>query len=129
MNGSSQSSVLKNANTLRQTTTQKKQIDAALKETLLHINDLILQAHEDGKGHVQVGLPMQFPIEGMSFSKMQSIIWCKIIEALEANNYVVAIEPTKTECVLYIEWEIDEEKMESEKQMRILANHTTKLHK
>lgn len=116
--------ILKDANTLRLTASQKKQIDIALTETLVCINDLIIQAHEDGMGNLQTELPMQFAIDGMPFSKMQSIIWCRVIMALKDKNYIVIINPSDSKCDIYIEWESNEEKDESAKQMKIIAEHT-----
>ncbi len=115
---------LKDANTLRLTSSQKKQIESAFADTLLRINDQIIQSHEDGMGYLETELPMQFAIDGMPFSKMQSIIWCKVIMALKEKNYVVTINPSESRCDIYIEWESEEEKRESAKQMKIIAEHT-----
>lgn len=118
------SHVLKDANTLRQTALQKKQIAAAVRETLTHISDQIYQAHENGHGYIYVNIPMQFAIDGMSFSKMQQNVWCRIIYELEQKNYKVTIDPMETECVLYVQWESEDDKLESQQQLQILAEHT-----
>jgi hypothetical protein len=114
------------ANSLRQTANQKKQIDLAVRELLTTLNDRILQEHELGNGYLEDGLPMQFAIDGMSFSRMQQCIWCKVIAILEEKNYSVKIEPLETECIIYIQWESDEDKEESKRQLKILAEHTIK---
>jgi hypothetical protein len=118
--------ILRDANQLRQTATQKKQIAMAVREVLLHLNDAILREHELGNGSVQDYLPMQFPIDGMSFLKMQQLVWCEVISLLEEKNYRVKIEPCETECVIHIKWESDEEKEKSKQQLQILADHTIK---
>lgn len=118
--------VLKDANSLRQTALQKKQIEGAVKESLIHISDLIYQAHENGHGYLETTLPMQFGIEGMSFSKMQQNVWCRIINELKQKNYKVSIEPMDTECVLYVQWESEEDRQETKRQLKMLAMHTIK---
>jgi len=120
--------ILKDANTLRQTALQKKQIDTAVFETLTHISQLIYQAHENGHGCIETNLPMQFAIEGMSFSKMQQHVWCRIISELEQKNYKVSIELTETECILYVQWESEEDKQETQRQVHILAEHARRFH-
>lgn len=116
--------VLKDANSLRQTPTQKKQISLAVREVLIHLDEVISQAHELGHGEVQSTLPMQFTIDGMTFSKMQQHVWCKVITILEEKNYKVAIDPLATECLIYIQWESDDDKEESQQQLKMLAEHT-----
>jgi len=116
--------ILKDANSLRQTILQKKQIKASVKEVLTHLDQVIVQAHELGNGYVENRLPMQFNIDGMSFSKMQQFVWCEVIKALKNKNYKVAIEPLETECKIYIQWESDDDKEESKKQIKMLAEHT-----
>ena len=116
--------ILKDANSLCQTAIQKKQIEVAVREVLIHLNDVIMQGHEIGNGYVEDRLPMQFAIDGMSFSRMQQSVWCKIISLLEEKNFIVRIKPTETECFIYIQWESDEVKEESKRQLKILADHT-----
>jgi len=118
--------ILKDANSLRQTPTQKKQIAFAVREVLTHLDEVITQAHDVGKGSTEAFLPMQFNIEGMSFSRMQQHVWCQVITALEEKNYIVHIEPRPTECVIYIQWESEDDKEESERQLKMLAEHTLK---
>jgi hypothetical protein len=118
--------ILKDANSLRQTPTQKKQIKFAVKEVLTNLDEIITQAHDIGKGSVQAYLPMQFNIDGMSFSRMQQHVWCRVIMALEEKNYKVNIEPLPTECIIYIQWESEDDKIESERQLKMLAEHTLK---
>jgi Ni,Fe-hydrogenase III component G len=116
--------ILRDANTLRQTVSQKRQIDEAVREVLSHLNTVITQEHELGNGHVKYKLPMQFDIDGMTFSKMQQNVWCRIIIALEEKNYKVKIYPAETECILYVKWESDDEKIETANQLKILADHS-----
>ena len=116
--------VLVDANSLRLTIVQKKQIKVAVREVLLHLNQSITQAHELGTSMVIDKLPMQFAIDGMSFTKMQQHVWCSVIAALKNKHYKVAIEPIETECKIYIKWESDDDMEESRKQLRILAKHT-----
>lgn len=116
--------VLIDANTLRLTVVQKKQIKAAIREVLLHLNQSIMQAHEAGKSTIVDKLPMQFAIDGMSFTKMQQHVWCAVIAALKNKNYKVAIEPIETECTIYIKWESEDDIEESKRQLKILAKHT-----
>lgn len=116
--------ILKDANSLCQTAIQKKQVEVAVREVLIHLNDVITQGHEIGNGYIEDRLPMQFAIDGMSFSRMQQSVWCKIIKLLEEKNYIVRIKPTETECIIYIQWESDEVKEESKRQLQILADHT-----
>ncbi len=117
------SHILKDAKTLRQTAAQKEQINAAITETLTYIGDLIDQAHENGIGYVETHLPMQFSIDGMTFQKMQQHVWCGIINELKKKNYRVSIDPTDSECALYIVWESEEEKKCADEQTRMLASH------
>ena len=118
--------ILKNANSLRQPAIQKKQIESAVREVLINLNDAILQAHENGHGNLEARLPMQFNIDGMNFAKMQQCVWCSVIEELECNNYKVAIEPLEHECIIYIQWQSDDDKIESKRQLKVLAQHTIK---
>ena len=118
--------ILTDANALCQTVTQKKQVAIAVREVLMHLNNVITQEHELGSGYVEDRLPMQFTIDGMSFSRMQLLVWCKVIAHLEEKNYIVRIKPLETECIIYIQWESDEEKEESKRQLQILADHTIK---
>lgn len=120
----SEPDVLIDANTLRLTVVQKKQIKAAIREVLLHLNQSIMQAHEAGKSTIVDKLPMQFAIDGMSFTKMQQHVWCAVIAALKNKNYKVAIEPIETECTIYIRWESEDDIEESKRQLKILAKHT-----
>jgi hypothetical protein len=121
---STNSNILRNANDLRITTLQKKQIAAAIREVLTNINQVILHAHEAGKGYVKDKLPMQFAIDGMTFTKMQQYVWCGVIKELKDKNYMVAIDPQDTECNILIKWESDEEKKESQRLLQMLAAHT-----
>lgn len=118
--------ILKDANSLCQTVLQKKQVAVAVREVLIHLNEVINQEHELGNGYVEDRLPMQFAIDGMSFLRMQQLVWCKVIAMLEEKNYIVKIKPMETECIIYIQWESDEVKDESMRQLQILADHTIK---
>lgn len=120
----SETDVLVDANSLRLTITQKKQIKTAVREVLLHLNHSIMQAHEAGKSNIIDKLPMQFAIDGMTFTKMQQHVWCAVIAALKNKNYKVAIEPVETECTIYIKWESEDDIEESRHQLKILAKHT-----
>ncbi len=116
--------IIPNADSLQRTPLQDREIDEAVMEVLLHIKDNIMEAHTAGHKHVDMNIPTQFTIEGLSFAEMQRIVWCKIVRELKAKNYKVGLNPRDTECILHIEWESQMAQEEAKAQTQYLAIYT-----
>ncbi len=116
--------VLIDANALRNSTIQKKQIREYTFELLSRINDELKSAHRDGLKAIITELPIIFNITNMSEKSARREIWCKIIECLKSKNYRVNINPQEDTCLLKITWISKEDEGEITHQNNVINMHT-----
>ncbi len=116
--------VLIDANLLRNTNVQKRQIREHTVEILRHINDELKVAHQSGKQVLITELPIIFNITNMSEADARREVWCRIIECLKNKNYRVVINPRDDSCLLKITWFSKEDEENIVYQKNIINMHT-----
>jgi hypothetical protein len=112
--------IVVDANTLKQTNVQRRQINEYVSEILQNINEEIHMAYQEGKQEFITELPIVFNITNMSENRAQTEIWSKIIDYLESKHYRIMINPSKNSCMLKISWLSVEDEAESKLRERLI---------
>jgi len=118
--------ILIDANYLKNTNVQKRQIKEYTIEILKRINDELKIAHQEGKQYLITELPIIFNITNMTEKNARREVWCKIIECLKQKNYRVLINPRDDTCLLKITWVSLEDEENIIYQKNIIELHTQK---
>ncbi len=116
--------VLVDANTLRSSNVQRRQIREYTVEILRRINDELKVAHREGRQALITELPIIFNITNMSEISARREVWCKIIECLKVKNFRVAINPREDTCLLKITWFSKEDEENILHQKNVIELHT-----
>lgn len=107
---------------LKPSDAQQRKIDETVYEILKGIDEKIKLANdEEGRDQVIVNVPIVFNICNMSNSKLQRIIYYKIISSLTDRHFDTKLELTDQFAKFYIKWISKEEEEELIQQNRLLS--------
>jgi hypothetical protein len=112
--------VLLDANQLRNSSAQKRQIKKWTMDLLQQINDDIKIAHQECRHNVITELPILFGITNMAENDAKREIWSNIIQCLRMKNYRLVIQPREDTCLLKITWYSQEDENTIAIQKRII---------
>jgi hypothetical protein len=70
----------------------KRDVNEKVKEILIGIEDSIRDAHDNKMQSITYNLPTAFDIPGLKPSNAQKHIYCVVLKALHAANYIAKIE-------------------------------------
>lgn len=115
--------VIINANDLKKTDIQKREIKSCVLEVLKRINEELQAEHSNGNYFLITDIPIIYDISNMSIARGQQIVWSSLIEILEEKKYRVWINYSKDNCRLKISWISEQEESELKRQQDIIKKH------
>lgn len=118
--------ILTDANKLRNSSLQKKQIRENVIEILRRLNEDVKTAQMEGKHMLITGLPIIFDISNMHLNDARIAVWSTVIMALKEKNYRVWVQYSEDFCELQITWVSEEDEQVFKMQTHILKSHTKK---
>lgn len=116
--------VLADANALKSSNVQQREIKDHVIDILRRVNDELRAAHNEGRHTIIVEIPILYSISNMTIKDSQRVVWSCIIDILKNKNYRVFINPTHDKCRLKITWLSLAEEKEIHMQKQVLMDHT-----
>jgi hypothetical protein len=114
--------VLVDANRLKNSNIQKKQIRETVIEILRGINDELRSAHNEGKHCIIVDMPIMFEIPNMMNKDAQRAVWATTIDILRDKKYRVWINYSDVSCRLKITWISHDDELTIKMQKQTIAD-------
>jgi|SRR6476620_8482634 len=114
--------ILIDANSLKQSNTQKRRINEYVIEIIRQINKELKDAKGDGKHHIITEIPIIFEIPNITQEESKIAIWAQTINVLKNKGFNVAINYNKDVCRLKIEWMSEEEQGAINNQIKLLKD-------
>ena len=90
------------------------------------IKSSILEASKDGRTRVTVPIPTNFSTTGMSNKATQTIIYHKLIKAIERQGFTVEIEMSTTSDDYTVIWSVDYDNSDMANMRKVIAAHSRK---
>ena len=118
------SSLLVDANTLKNNNAQRRRIDEYIYEIILQVNKELKDARRDGKHYIITEIPFIFDIPNVTQEDASRMIWAGTLEILKNKNYDVKINHNNNSCRLKISWLAPEEQRIIQSQIQFLKQNT-----
>ena len=120
------SDTLTNANNLRGTNIQKRQLKEVITDILKSISRELNDAYKDGKKFIITSMPITYSITNMSNAYSQRFVWAAVIEELIKKEYRIWIYPTADKCKIKITWLSNDDEYDIKNQLDIIIKNTHK---
>ena len=120
------SDTLTNANNLRGTNIQKRQLKEVITDILKSISRELNDAYKDGKKFIITSMPITYSITNMSNADSQRFVWAAVIEELIKKEYRIWIYPTADKCKIKITWLSNDDEYDIKNQLDIIIKNTHK---
>ena len=110
-----------NAQQLKQTSLQTREISSNVDDILKELSTSIQTAHDNGQYEIISELPITFDIPNMSNASAQRKVWYHVLSTLKLQGYTIALKMSNVQCISKISWVTVEEKTTIDRENQFIA--------